>query len=158
MKHYESDCRDTYQTGSVQPPKSYHGIIAVLMILITLLISVVTVLSMMNIRLFQKLEEQTMQAVSFEPQDQIVQVDSAPVDKTVEDAPVWGISLQEISSLYRSYHELPQGLYISQVEPGSTGEQAGLCAGDILLSLNGTAVADANQFTTIANKLHLNLK
>ena len=42
---------DRYETGSTQPPKHHRGAIAVLLILVILLVGVITVLSLLNIRL-----------------------------------------------------------------------------------------------------------
>ena len=147
MKHYESDCRDTYQTGSTNPPKSHRGIIAVLLILVTVLSSFVTVLSMMNIQLFNLLEEQTKQAVSFDTEEQIVQVDTTPhVAALHPDVPVLGLTCNEITGLYRSYHALPQGLYISQVEYDSLAHKADVQTGDVLVAVDGKPVAEKDLF------------
>ena len=43
---------DTYRTGSTQPPKKHGGLIAVLLIAVIALFGIVTILSMINIRLF----------------------------------------------------------------------------------------------------------
>ena len=154
MKHYESDCRDTYQTGSTNPPKSYQGIIAVLLILVTVLTSVVTVLSMMNIRLFQMLNEQTKQAVSFEAEEEIAQVDTAPQVAALQaDVPVLGLTCEEIAGLYRSYHELPNGLYISQVQHNSLAQKADIRAGDVLIALNGEPITEEASFVQAVTEL-----
>src|SRR5258705_4254689 len=39
-----------------------------------------------------------------------------------------------------------QGVVIYQVQPGSAAERAGLRKGDVITSLNGTAVSDPNTF------------
>ncbi len=147
MKNYETDCRDTYQTGSTNPPKSHNGVIAVLLILVTVLVSVVTVLSMMNIQLFQLLEEQTRSAVYFEPDEQIAQVDAVPQVASLEpEVPVLGLTLQEITSMYRSYHQLPQGLYVTQVDPESAAAQTGIRAGDVLIAWDDNTIIHKDRF------------
>ena len=50
--------QESYRTGSTRPPKSYGGVIAVLLILVIFLSGVVTILSVMNIRLFRLVEKQ----------------------------------------------------------------------------------------------------
>ncbi|HEY0378526.1 MAG TPA: DegQ family serine endoprotease [Pyrinomonadaceae bacterium] len=40
----------------------------------------------------------------------------------------------------------PRGLIVSQVQPGSAAERAGLKRGDLIVSLNGTPAADPNTF------------
>ena len=44
--------RDSYETGSTRPPKSHGGIIAVLLIAVSILLGVSTVMGLLNIRLF----------------------------------------------------------------------------------------------------------
>ena len=154
MKHYEPDCRDTYQTGSTNPPKSYRGVIAVLLILITVLSSGVTVLGMMNIRLFQLLEERTKQAVSFDVQEQIVQVDTTPqIAAQHPDVPALGLTCEEIASLYRSYHALPPGLYVSQVEHESLAHKADIQAGDVLIAVDGQPIGEKDVFMQYIQQL-----
>lgn len=59
-----------YGTGRTQPPKSYGGLIAFLLILIIFLIGVVTMLGLMNIRLFRRLNENRQEpSVSFVSED-----------------------------------------------------------------------------------------
>jgi Do/DeqQ family serine protease len=40
----------------------------------------------------------------------------------------------------------PKGVIVSQVQPGSAAERAGLKRGDVILALNGNLVTDANSF------------
>ena len=46
-----------YRTGSTTPPKSRRGLLAVLLVAVILLCGIVTVLSFLNIRLFQKIQK-----------------------------------------------------------------------------------------------------
>ena len=48
----------SWQTGSTQPPKSRGGLIALMLILIIFLCGIITVLGILNIKLFQKLQVQ----------------------------------------------------------------------------------------------------
>ena len=50
-----------YGTGNTSPPKNYSGIIALLLILVIFLSGIVSLLSFMNIKLFQELKEQARQ-------------------------------------------------------------------------------------------------
>ena len=56
-----------WQTGSTEPPKSRGGLIALLLILVIFLCGIITLLGILNIRLFQKLQLQQNQdlAISF---------------------------------------------------------------------------------------------
>ena len=67
----------------------------------------------------------------------------------VSGRPDLGITGESLSSLYQYYYGLPQGLYITDVAPGSTADMAGIEAGDILLSLNGYRIIDNESFTSV---------
>ena len=54
-----------YQTGSTQPPKSRQGLFAFLLVAVIFLGGIVSILSLLNIRLFQKLQSDTPDDASF---------------------------------------------------------------------------------------------
>jgi len=56
-----------YGTGRTEPPKSHGGTVALLLILIIFLCGIITVLGILNVRLFQKLNTQreSEQSISF---------------------------------------------------------------------------------------------
>ena len=139
MKKQEPISPNSYQTGSTNPPKSHQGIIAVLLILVIFLGGIVSILGMMNIRLFQLLEEEKNSSVQF---SQISQPEAAAAEALTDGiyAPALGLTGQEITNLYRSYHELPQGLYISEIEPNGPAAKADLRPGDIILTVDGVTV------------------
>ena len=56
-----------YGTGNTEPPKSHSGIIALLLILVIFLSGIVSLLSFMNIKLFQQLSEQNRQLENKSP-------------------------------------------------------------------------------------------
>lgn len=129
---------DTYSTGSTVPPKSYQGIIAALLILVTVLCSIVTVLGMMNIRLWNLLENVEVQAP--EEENKVAMAQSLDRQIAVEESSILGMTCQEISGVYRSYNGWPDGLYISQIEPGSLADLGDIRPGDILVAVNGAPV------------------
>ena len=58
MNEKEFDYRNhtgTYQTGRIQPPKHYRGVLAFLIGLVILLSGISTALSIMNLKLYWKL-------------------------------------------------------------------------------------------------------
>lgn len=142
MQNYEPGCAgnpDTYRTGSTNPPKSYRGIIAVLLILVILLISIVTVLGMMNIRLFRLLEQQAESSVEFS-ENGAAEASLLSISQERITVPELGLTGEEIENVYRSYNQWPQGLYISQIQPGSPAENADIRLGDILVAVDGVPV------------------
>ena len=56
-----------YGTGRTEPPKSHGGTVALLLILIIFLCGIITVLGVLNVRLFQKLNtrRESEQSISF---------------------------------------------------------------------------------------------
>lgn len=152
MKHCKQEYnRDTYRTGSTNPPKSHYGLIAVLLILVTVLSSIVTVLGMMNIRLWNLVKSQDQQELDYSQQEQVAVAEaSGQLVFSQENSEVLGMTCQEISGLYRSYNGWPNGLYISQVEPGSAAAQGEIQPGDILVAVNGTAVSSRQELVQAA--------
>ena len=88
QNQYYNDWDDSgiYGTGRTEPPKNRGGLLAVLLILIIFLCGIITVLGVMNIRLFQKLQlrEQKESAMSFT----VCETQSATVPPTVSQQPV----------------------------------------------------------------------
>ena len=96
----------SWQTGSVQPPKSRGGLLALLLILIIFLCGIITLLGVLNIRLFQKLQLQEEQelAISFTVSP------TEPVQETLPAAtePLSAQSIDSIASM--DLHQSPQGV------------------------------------------------
>ena len=76
------------------------------------------------------------------------------VDQLIENGyvsgrPTLGLSCEVLSSMYRHYYRLPDGLYINAVEKNSPAAKAGIAQGDVLISINGTAVTDLDTYNGI---------
>ena len=71
QRHTDPWDRGVYGTGKTQPPKSHGGIIALLCVLVIFLCGLVTILSILNIRLFRQLNAQpeALAALSFSDRD-----------------------------------------------------------------------------------------
>ena len=75
-----------WQTGSTEPPKSRGGLVALLLILVIFLCGIVTLLGILNIRLFQKLQIQQQEkdlAISFSVSETLSAAPTVP-DEHVE--------------------------------------------------------------------------
>ena len=129
-----------YQTGDTQLPKSYSGIIAVLLIVIVILGSVATVLGLLNIRLFQQL---TLQSDTAEPVS-FAQLAAAEGRSTGTNTNSLGLSVKTLSDFDHNFYHLPQGVYITEVAPGSSAASQGVLTGDILISVENTPIVDAD--------------
>ena len=56
-----------------------------------------------------------------------------------------GIMCQAISSTVTQYYNLPAGIYVSTVEPGSAAENAGIKEGDIICAIEGVEVTSVTE-------------
>ena len=65
----------------------------------------------------------------------------------VSGRPSLGITGEAVSPLYQYYYRLPAGLLITSVTEGSDAAQVGLEEGDILLTLDGQSITDAETLT-----------
>lgn len=126
----------TYRTGGTQPPKSHGGLIAFLLALVIFLCGISTALGLMNIRLFRELAAQSSEETSPVTFSQAV----ASADSVVQ-SPL-GFHGQEIPPFWQNYHALPQGIYVTEVLPGSNACKQGVLPGDVLITLNHTAIPD----------------
>ena len=61
----------------------------------------------------------------------------------VAGSPSLGLSGEAVTALIQNYYGLPAGIYITQVDTGSDAAVKGLTVGDILVSVNGTSIATA---------------
>jgi hypothetical protein len=119
-----------YRTGQTQPQKSSRGLIAVLLICVIFLSGLVSVLSLMNIRLLNKLRQAgTQTPLSF------AEGDLTPIEPEGDSITLGGITLQELPDLYRQIEDLPQGLYVVDAP-----ENGPVAPGDILIGFNRSAV------------------
>lgn len=76
-------------------------------------------------------------------------------DGEVRGRPAIGITVGAIPDDAASHYELPAGLYISAVSPGSDAEKQGLLPGDILTAVNGTPVTTTDEVNVIKNELRV---
>lgn len=60
-----------------------------------------------------------------------------------------GIYAQDISSEARSLYDIPNGVYIAEVERGSAAEEAGLKKGDILSRLDGNSITSTERLSEL---------
>ncbi len=133
---WETWSQPTYRTGGTQPPKNYGGLIAFLLVLVIFLCGISTALGLMNIQLFRQLSaqlEQNQAPVVFS-QVTVAQADS--------ETALLGIEGMAVPDFWQNYHHLPKGIYVTTVYEGSTAWNLGVRPGDIIITCNGTEVAD----------------
>ena len=129
------DQQGFYQTGYTQPPKSYRGIIALLLIIIVILGSITTILGLLNIRLFRKLSTQTEDVASLH----FAQIAKAETQES-GSANTLGLTVKTLSVFDQKFYHLPQGVYITSVIPDSSAGKQGVLPGDILISVQSIPI------------------
>lgn len=143
VDQWEAWAQRTYRTGGTQPPKSHGGLIAFLLVLVIFLCGVSTALGLMNIHLFRQLN--AMVAPANPPV--VFSRENAAFDQE-ESAPL-GFIGQTVSDFWQNYHDLPQGVYITQVIPESDAYAQGVHPGDILISFNHIPVTDTETLQSL---------
>lgn len=144
----------TYQTGSTNPPKNYGGIIAFLLVLVIFLCGISTALGLMNIHLFRQLSS----AQSPEETGAVAFSDSARLESSLTDTSAVRFSLgftgQGVPDFWQHYHDLPQGIYITEVDEASIAEKCGLQPGDVLISLDSIPVPNTELLSSMLEQYH----
>ena len=136
----------TWQTGRTEPPKRHGGLIAFLLVLVILLSGISTALSIMNLKLYQKLNAPTdTSRVTFSRSEQATQATEAVHEEVRVLQEHLGISGTVIPHVYQRYYKLPSGIYVSRVTDRSEAKEKGMVAGDIILRLDGKDVQDGLQ-------------
>ena len=67
----------------------------------------------------------------------------------VSGRPTLGITGETLSTFYQHYYRMPAGLLITEVESGGPADQAGIQAGDILMTLGSTPVKDMSTLNSL---------
>ena len=60
-----------------------------------------------------------------------------------------GFSGQDVTSFWNHYRDLPQGIYITEVDPHADAAKQGSAPGDILLSIDDTAITSSDSLKTL---------
>ena len=67
----------------------------------------------------------------------------------VPGRPTLGLSAEALSRFYQHFYRLPAGLYVTDVISGGAAWEAGVQAGDILVSIDGESLSSAEDLTRI---------
>ena len=136
FEQWETWSQPTYSTGGTQPPRNHGGLVAFLLVLVIFLCGVSTALGLMNIQLFRQLsaqlEAETAPVVF--SQSSAVEVDQTPS--------VLGIEGMAVPDFWQNYHNLPRGIYVTDVHAGSDARNSGVLPGDILIACNNTELTE----------------
>ena len=67
----------------------------------------------------------------------------------VSGRPWLGIEGESFSTFYQRFYRIPRGVYITSVQSGGPAGTAGLQSGDIIVSVDGTAVSDMEDLDSL---------
>jgi len=70
----------------------------------------------------------------------------------VSGRPVIGITVIEVTEQLAYVNNLPEGLYVSGITPGSAAEFAGIREGDVIVAADGTEVKTVDELNTLRDK------
>ena len=144
-----------YGTGKMDMPKnSNNGIVALLMITVIFLSGLVSVLSFMNVRLFQQLRQEQLekvpQPIAFAEDSSLTHEDYDMSAYSAGDAMYiekWKVWVYEVTDFDRNYFQWPEGLILVAVEPNPYGLQEG----DIILSADGKTITNPKLLNALLN-------
>lgn len=135
----EQTYTNEYRTGPTRPIKNSNGLIALLLICVIFLGGLVSILSLMNIRLFRLLQEEREKTpLTFATGE------SSNLTPEGDSLTIGGITVQELPSMYQQLYDLPAGLYV--VAAPEDGE---ILPGDVLVTFGGTAVSSLTELNDL---------
>ena len=139
-----------YQTGSTKPPKSYTGLVLILLGIVIFLGGIVTAMGVTNFRLFQALEAQN------ETMPNAIGFSSATPQIAADNARPTGLGFrgETVSEFWHTYHQLPRGIFIQAVDPQSDAARQGVLPGDILIQINDTPVTAIEELPELLETAH----
>ena len=100
--------QDSWQTGSTKPPKDKGGLLAVMLILVIFLCGIVTVLGILNVKLFTqlKVQEEAQNSISFTPEE----TQAAVIPETIVTEPVAACAEEDVSICLQESPESPENV------------------------------------------------
>lgn len=72
--------------------------------------------------------------------------------KYVKGRPQIGIGTRDVSETISRYYNIPMGVYVANVEEGSTAEFAGIQVGDVIIAIQDEPVSTAEELNEIKNQ------
>lgn len=143
---YEPKFEDSniYRTGSTTPPKGNSGLVAILLVLVIFLAGMVSILSLLNIRMFstfyntKKDDVPLSLEIAHYPEDGAMVGEDDPVIASNKSI---GIVGDAVTPVYQKHFQLPEGLFITYVKDNSVAHAQGIQEGDVLISLDNIPIS-----------------
>ena len=134
----------TYQTGFTKPPKKYSLLVVILLVLVVFLSGLSSILGLLNVKMFSVFYEQEHQEeipLSLEIDNGITQTKEETFP-SILGTKIIGITGDPVTPAYQRHFQLPEGLFITYVEEGTSAHIQGIQEGDVLISLGDTKITD----------------
>lgn len=132
----------TYQTGSTTPPKKYSLLVAILLVLVVFLSGLASILGLLNFKMFSAFYEQEQaKQISLSPEvgNDLSEVQENSIPSAL-GTKIIGITGDTVTPVYQQHFQLPEGLFITYVEEGTSAHAQGIQEGDVLISLGDTRI------------------
>lgn len=143
----ENNPINSYETGSVKPPKSRSGVMTVLLVAVVLLAATTTALSIVNVQLFARMSVMNDSGASFySPEDNTRPQNDA---YGANASPRLGIYGDTVTRQEQRYYRLPAGVLVTAVDAAGCAGKAGLAEGDIITAMGDTATPDVPALQTV---------
>nr|MBQ8244423.1 trypsin-like peptidase domain-containing protein [Oscillospiraceae bacterium] len=144
-----------YGTGPTQPPKSRGGIVALMLILIIFLCGIITVLGVLNVRMFQQLKdrERNELSISFTTEPVQQETESMAASEPVHppaDAQMATMQLQQTPAGAENIPQ-PEGLSLQEIYSRNIGSVVSISCSQIQSSSTGTGVILSEQGYIVTN-------
>lgn len=138
----------TYQTGSTTPPKKHSCLVAILLVLVIFLSGLSSILGLINIKMFSAFYEDHADEIPVSLEDSSDLIGQTQQEEAVSSAmntKIIGISGEPVTPVYQRHFSLPEGLFITYVEEGTSAHRQGIREGDVLIRLGETKITDESQ-------------
>jgi len=145
----------SWQTGSTEPPKDKGGLMALLLILVIFLCGIITVLGILNVKLFNQLQirEEAGTSISFTPEET-----EAPIPETEAIQPaVASVEEEDVSIFLQESPESPenvpqeQGLSLQEIYEKNIPSVVSISCQSRIGSSAGTGVIVSEQGYIVTN-------
>ena len=153
MKETEFSQEQSYRTGATNLPKSYGGLVAVLLVLVILFGGLAGVLGIINIRLKSYIPMvEKGEPVEFVPGSEAVPAQTVNAEGEGVEIPALGLSVAPVTPFLQEYYGLPQGVYITALNEDCGARAAGCLPGDMILGVNNRSVTTPEELNAMLDE------
>lgn len=145
---------DHYETGSTRPPKSYGGLVAVLLVAVILLGGVCSTLGIINMKLIRQLAA-LQQPEETLPLFQSPEGTDPNGTEHIQDVyqcsgfGCLGLEGQTVSDFDRRFYNMPHGVLVLSVDESGSALSAGILSGDVITAVGDRGVTGSEDLLQV---------